>query len=138
MTNPAYRQRKTDDGTDGVVSTDSDAGEDILILEKSVVNDSIASQNQGRPLRRDLYLLLRHWLSQRRVQLALGAVLLGLGAWFNWEWLVAAGMAPLILAFAPCAVMCLMGMCMHKGDGKGGCHGSGDKDKSGPSSGQDS
>ena len=36
---------------------------------------------------------------------------------------MAAGVAPLLLAFAPCAVMCLLGMCMHKGQGKGGCHG---------------
>jgi hypothetical protein len=93
--------------------------------------------NAGRPLRRDLYLLLRHGLSQRRVQLVLGAVLLGLGAWFNWAWLVAAGAAPLILALAPCAVMCLMGMCLHKGHGQSGCQGAGGTDLPGPSSGQD-
>jgi|GEM_PF-2390062 len=135
MTNPTYRPRKTDTRTgDGVVCPDAEAAKLMQIPEKSPANDSISNQNQERPIRRDLYLLLRHWLSSRRVQLVLGAVLLGLGSWFNWEWLVAAGMAPLILAFAPCAVMCLMGMCMHKGDGKGGCHGAGDKDKSGPSS----
>lgn len=84
-----------------------------------LTNDS----NASRPVSRDLYLLARYYLGQRRVQLVLAASFLGAGAWFKWDWLVAAGAAPLLLAIAPCAVMCLMGMCMHKGHGEGGCHG---------------
>jgi len=30
----------------------------------------------------------------------------------NWGWLVAIGVAPIILAMLPCAAMCAMGMCM--------------------------
>lgn len=88
------------------------------------MNDPIVKQNETRPISRDLYLLARYWLTQRRVQILLAATLFGVGAWFNWSWLVAVGMAPLLLALAPCAVMCLLGMCMHKGHGKDSCHGS--------------
>ena len=42
-----------------------------------------------------------------------GAILvLGLGLALNWSWLVAAGIAPLILGLAPCAAMCALGLCM--------------------------
>lgn len=29
----------------------------------------------------------------------------------NWSWLVAVGVAPLLLALAPCAAMCALGLC---------------------------
>jgi hypothetical protein len=35
-----------------------------------------------------------------------GAIALG------WPWLVAAGFAPLLLAAAPCAAMCALGLCL--------------------------
>ena len=35
-----------------------------------------------------------------------GAVVLG------WDWLVAAGLASIIVAVAPCLVMCALGLCM--------------------------
>ena len=34
------------------------------------------------------------------------------GAALNWGWLTAIGIAPLILSFAPCALMCAAGVCM--------------------------
>lgn len=82
------------------------------------MNDRTIRQQPATSLRQDISRLLRYWLSQRRIQLVLAAVLIGMGAWFNWDWLVAAGFAPLILAIAPCALMCLMGLCMHKSHGK--------------------
>ncbi len=57
------------------------------------------------------------WLCGRR-GLTLGAavaVALG-GAAFGWPWLVAAGLAPILLALAPCAAVCALGYCMR---GKG-------------------
>lgn len=54
-------------------------------------------------------------LGSRRTWLALAVVGLAAGAALNWSWLVAAGIAPLLLAFAPCAVMCALGMCMKRG-----------------------
>lgn len=122
-----FENHSADIPTDPATQTDSQP------MERNAVNDPMVNQPQERPLSRDLWLLSRHWLSQRRVQLLLGALLLGLGGWFNWDWLVAAGLAPLILAIAPCAVMCLLGMCMHKGHGSSGCHDKGSDDKGGDS-----
>ncbi len=51
----------------------------------------------------------------RRTWLALAALTLVGGAAMNWSWLVAAGIAPLVLAFAPCAAMCAFGLCMKPG-----------------------
>ena len=55
------------------------------------------------------------WLNQRNlligVALAGGAGALVLG----WDWLAAAGVASIIIAVAPCLVMCALGLCMqHK------------------------
>ena len=36
------------------------------------------------------------------------------GAALNWSWLVAAGVAPILLAILPCAAMCALGLCMNK------------------------
>lgn len=51
----------------------------------------------------------------RRTWLVLALALLVGGAALNWSWLVAAGIAPLLLAFAPCAAMCALGLCMKPG-----------------------
>jgi hypothetical protein len=45
------------------------------------------------------------------------AVLAG-AATLNWGSLVAAGVAPLLLAVAPCAAMCALGLCMSRMGGK--------------------
>ena len=50
----------------------------------------------------------------------LGAVALGLiaaAAW-QWSWLVAIGVAPLLISVAPCAAMCGLGLCMHRVGGR--------------------
>ena len=51
-----------------------------------------------------------------------GIILLLLAAGFAWQWswLVAIGVAPLLVSFAPCAAMCALGLCMN-GAGKRGC-----------------
>jgi hypothetical protein len=48
------------------------------------------------------------------VLLALGDLVLLAGASLSWGWLVAAGLAPIILAVAPCAIMCGLGLCSMK------------------------
>jgi len=45
--------------------------------------------------------------------LALAIVVAG-GA-LSWGWLTAIGIAPLLLAVAPCALMCAFGLCMRGG-----------------------
>ncbi|RUO99837.1 hypothetical protein [Hyphomicrobium sp.] len=51
-------------------------------------------------------------LRSRRGLIVLAAAALALGVGFNWSWLVAAGIAPLLLSALPCAVMCALGICM--------------------------
>lgn len=52
------------------------------------------------------------WLRGSR-GIMLGAVALGIGgAALGWPWLVALGIAPILLSLAPCAVMCALGLCM--------------------------
>jgi len=40
------------------------------------------------------------------------------GAALGWDWLVAAGIAPILLAALPCAAMCALGLCMNKAGDK--------------------
>jgi hypothetical protein len=51
-------------------------------------------------------------LRSPRGLIGLAIVLIVVGAAFNWSWLVAAGVAPIILVTAPCLVMCTLGLCM--------------------------
>ena len=52
------------------------------------------------------------WLGGRR-GLILGAIVMTAGAAaLGWPWLVAAGLAPLLLSLAPCLAMCGLGLCM--------------------------
>ena len=60
----------------------------------------------------------RRYLGGRRGLIFLTVAVLVIGAYFNWGWLVAAGIAPLLLAFAPCAAMCALGLCMGRMGGK--------------------
>jgi hypothetical protein len=57
---------------------------------------------------------LRSLLGNRRFLLVLGAGVLILGLAFKWNWLVAAGVAPLLLGLLPCLAMCALGLCMNK------------------------
>jgi hypothetical protein len=57
---------------------------------------------------------LRALLGNRRGLLVIGAVVLGLGLVFKWNWVVAAGIAPFVLAVLPCAAMCALGLCMSR------------------------
>lgn len=60
---------------------------------------------------------MRIVLGGRRGLLALGATVLVFGLIFKWNWLVAAGIAPLLLSALPCIAMCALGLCMRKMSG---------------------
>ena len=60
----------------------------------------------------------RPYLGGRRGLIILAVAILGVGAVFNWSWLVAIGLAPILLALAPCAAMCALGLCAMKAGGK--------------------
>jgi len=55
---------------------------------------------------------LPSWIGDRRVLAVSGLALGGGGLALGWDWLAAVGMAPLILAAAPCLVMCALGLCV--------------------------
>jgi hypothetical protein len=41
-----------------------------------------------------------------------------IGAVLNWSWLVAVGIAPLLLTALPCIAMCGLGLCMNRMTGR--------------------
>ena len=49
---------------------------------------------------------------ESRTILILTTILLASAAAFGWPWLVAAGVAPFVLAVAPCVAMCAAGACL--------------------------
>jgi len=57
------------------------------------------------------------------IGLAIGGAIAGLA--LGWDWIVAAGMAPLVVSVLPCVAMCALGLCAMRGNAKP-CHG-GDK-----------
>ena len=50
------------------------------------------------------------------IVLAIGITAGGMG--MNWGWLVAVGIAPILLIVLPCAAMCALGLCMNKAGGE--------------------
>ena len=63
-------------------------------------------------LGRDALYAARYYLGNRWTLLAVGAVAIVLGLAFGgWGWLVAAGLAPIILGTLPCLIMCGLGVC---------------------------
>lgn len=68
-------------------------------------------------LGRELLLAARYYLGGRRGLLILGAVAVVVGLVSSWGWLVAAGVAPLLLSVLPCVAMCALGLCMHRMSG---------------------
>ncbi|WP_205602603.1 hypothetical protein [Chelativorans alearense] len=63
----------------------------------------------------DIFRYIRYQLRGRR-GLIVAAIAVGIPAlWIGWPWLVVAGVAPILLALAPCAIMCALGLCMRPG-----------------------
>jgi hypothetical protein len=76
-----------------------------------------ASSSAGRSntsLTRDLLHAARYYLGGRRGILILATIVVVVGVALNWSWLVASGIAPILLTALPCAVMCGLGLCMNK------------------------
>lgn len=64
--------------------------------------------------------ILPRWLSRRRALILAAVAVAAAGAWLGWPWLVAAGIAPILVVLAPCAVMCAVGACAMKQQAKPG------------------
>ncbi|MBI0537434.1 hypothetical protein D9599_17885 [Roseomonas sp. KE2513] len=65
---------------------------------------------------------LPSWLRGRRAVMLGVFALVGAGLALGWPWLVAFGLAPLVLSLLPCAAMCALGLCMMGGKGGKSCH----------------
>lgn len=68
-------------------------------------------------LARDIVSAVRYYLAGRRGLLVLAGSVLVAGLALNWAWLVAAGIAPLLVAALPCVAMCVLGLCMKRSRG---------------------
>jgi hypothetical protein len=67
-----------------------------------------------RPLGRDVIYAAKYYLGGRRGLVLAGTAVVAAGLSFNWSWLVAAGVAPLLLSVLPCVAMCALGLCMSR------------------------
>ena len=57
---------------------------------------------------------IRRYLGGRRGLWLIAGLALAAGLALKWDWLVAAGIAPVIVSLLPCAAMCALGFCAHK------------------------
>jgi hypothetical protein len=56
----------------------------------------------------------RRHLGGRRSLWLIAGLVLAAGLTLKWNWLVAAGIAPVLVSLLPCAAMCALGFCAHK------------------------
>jgi hypothetical protein len=70
------------------------------------------TDQQDTSLTRDLIYAARYYLGRPRVLVTLAIVAVVAGIALNWTWLVAVGLAPILLTTLPCLIMCAFGVCM--------------------------
>lgn len=73
-----------------------------------------STDTSDQSLTRDILDAARYYLGGRRTLVVLTAILIVGGIASNWGWLVAIGLAPVLISLLPCAAMCALGLCMHK------------------------
>ena len=71
-------------------------------------------------LARDLVSAGRYYIGRGRGLLIVAIVVVTAGVALNWSWLVAIGLAPLLLGVLPCVAMCAVGLCMGKATARTG------------------
>jgi len=82
------------------------------------MTDSSSTHTTRTSLTRYLFDAARYYLGGRRTLIALASIAVVAGLAFNWSWLVAAGIAPVLVAALPCAAMCALGLCMSRMGGR--------------------
>jgi hypothetical protein len=75
----------------------------------------------AEPLGRAWLRVAGYYLSRRRTLIVLAIGLATAGIALNWSWLVAAGIAPVLITLLPCAAMCGLGLCMRGMGGHSSC-----------------
>jgi hypothetical protein len=79
--------------------------------------DTIASSDAAKPPPMQA---IGNWLKTPRGLIVAAIAVIAGGLALGWSWVVALGLAPLILSVAPCAAMCALGACaMTKGKSSG-------------------
>ncbi len=74
---------------------------------------SESTKTKETSLTNDVLFAARYYLGNRSAILTLIGLAVAIGLYFGgWGWLVAAGLAPLVLSLLPCTVMCVFGVCM--------------------------
>ena len=76
------------------------------------MSPSESTKTENASLTRDVLSAVRYYLGGRRTLLVLAVVVTAAGLALNWNWLVAVGLAPILLSTLPCLVMCAFGVCM--------------------------
>src|SRR3546814_12400955 len=84
----------------------------------SFIKTSEGTKAPEAPLSHDLLYAARYYLGGRKALIALAGLIVVAGGALNWSWLVAVGVAPLLLSVLPCAAMCALGLCMNRMAGK--------------------
>ena len=64
--------------------------------------------------------VIGRYIANRWFLLAAAGLAFAVAAAFSWSWLVAAGIASILVSVLPCLVMCGLGLCMHKFLGSSG------------------
>lgn len=62
--------------------------------------------------------ILQRCFTGRTALIGLAAIAFAGGLALNWNWLVAVGVAPLLLSALPCVAMCALGLCMSRGSSR--------------------
>ena len=70
---------------------------------------TLSAQSRASAPSRQLTARLPSWLRNRAALAVMGILALGSGLALNWSWLVAAGVAPVLLSLLPCVAMCALG-----------------------------
>jgi hypothetical protein len=78
------------------------------------MTNSDSTKTTAPSLAGDLLHMARYYLLSRTGFVVLALAAIGAGLALNWSWLVAAGIAPVLLTTLPCLVMCGLGLCMNK------------------------
>lgn len=68
----------------------------------------------GSPALSGVRAIVDRVISKRLVLGGVAFALMGAGLFWQWSWLVAIGVAPLLISAAPCIAMCSLGLCMHR------------------------
>lgn len=79
---------------------------------------SESTKTKDASLTRDILSAGRYYLGNRRALLVSALIASIAGLALNWNWLVAVGLAPILLSTLPCLVMCVFGVCMMCRSGK--------------------